>query len=246
MCFSYAVNFNKEALQSRLQLEDLLQPEVNETISHSGYFVSGFTFPKLPVIFQKEEHLAISGMNWGLIPRWCKSGKQTELQKLGLNAKCETVHEKPMFKHAFAHGRCVVPASGFFEWREVNKKKYPYFIHPAASEVLYMAGISETWVDLETGEEKQTYGIVTSPANALLAFVHNTKLRMPLVLNERDIQTWIFGTEEAAKSLMKPCEDDVLAAHTVSRIVSSPVSDRNVVESQVRVVYPELESNSLF
>ena len=119
MCFSYAVNFDKEALQSRLQLDDLMIPE-------SGFFFSAFAWPKLPVIVSENDKLTATVKQWGLIPSWAGDEKKaSELRNLAFNAKGETMAEKPMFRNAFKHSRCLIPASGFFEWRELNKKKYP-------------------------------------------------------------------------------------------------------------------------
>lgn len=239
MCFSYSVNFNAEALKSRLQLDEIMLPQ-------SGFFFSAFTWPKLPVIVSENGKLKAVEKQWGLIPSWCKDEENAqELRKLALNAKGETVHQKPMFRGGFKHGRCLVPAAGFYEWREVNRKKYPYYIYPANEPAFLFAGISEVWVNPATGEELDTYCIVTSPSNALLSMIHNTKLRMPLILDYADIQTWISGTEEEALSLVHPCAEQLLKAHTVSKLVSQAREDRNVSEVQEPVHYPELDPQTL-
>lgn len=213
----------------------------------SGFFFSAFTYPTLPVIVGENQVLRATEMQWGLIPAWCKDEQQAlELRKLSLNAKGETMAEKPMFRKAFQQGRCLIPASGFFEWREVNRKKYPYFIHAKTEPALLFAGISEGWVNRNTGEEIHTYSIVTSPANALLSIIHNTKLRMPLILDYNDVNQWIFGNENEAKALVKPCREEMLEAHTVGAAVSKASADRNVEEIQSPFYYAELEKNTLF
>lgn len=240
MCFSYSVNFNADAMRSRIQLEDIMLPE-------SGYFFSAFTYPFLPTIVNQNGHKTCIPKTWGLIPAWVKYETQAEeLRKLGMNAKGETVDSKPMFRGAFKNGRCVIPAAGFFEWREFNKKKYPYYIYPADGSWFFFAGISDNWTNKQTGEEIDTYCIVTSPANGLLSMIHNTKLRMPLILEETDLDQWLAGDSEHALKLVKPYDENKMSAHTVSKLVSGPRSDRNVPEVQEKFLYPELETHSLF
>lgn len=240
MCFSYAVNFNKDALQSRLQLEDIMLPE-------SGFFFSGFTYPLLPVIVSQNQVLKSELKQWGLIPSWAKDEKQAEdLRKLGLNARGETVGEKPLFRSAFKKGRCIIPAAGFFEWREVNKKKYPYFIYPTKDPAFLFAGISDNWVNPETGEIVASYSIVTSPPNGLLSMIHNIKLRMPLILEYQEVDQWLHGEEKEAMRLVKPASENMMSAHTISKLASSPTNNRNIPEVQEEYFYPELENKTLF
>lgn len=240
MCFSYAVNFNAEAVKSKFLLEELILPS-------SGFFFSAFSWPQLPVLEYNHGQWEANNKHWGLIPAWCKSAEQAaELRKLSLNAKGETVNEKPMFKHAFRAGRCLIPAAGFFEWREVNKKKYPYFIHAAQEEFLLMAGISDHWIHKETGEEIASFSIVTTEANALMRTIHNTKMRMPLILTGAEAQQWVIDSELTALNMIKPCAEDVLQAHTVGPLVSKAVADRNVPEVQQAYHYPELDIQTLF
>lgn len=240
MCFSYAVNFNAEALKSKFLLEELILPA-------SGFFFSAFTWPELPVLEYINGHWVANNKHWGLIPAWCKSEEQAlELRKLSLNAKGETVNEKPMFRHAFQAGRCLIPAAGFFEWREVNKKKYPYFIHAAQEEFLLMAGISDLWVHKETGEEIASYSIVTTEANALMRSIHNTKMRMPLILPASQAEEWVKGSELAALDMVKPCDEKLLKAHTIPPLASKASADRNVPEVQQAYHYAELDIQTLF
>ena len=240
MCFSYAVNFNADALQSRLQLEDIMLPS-------SGFFFSGFTWPVLPVIVGKNHQFSATEMQWGLVPSWTKDEEQAvELRKLSLNAKGETVAEKPMFRNAFKSGRCLIPALGFYEWREVNKKKYPYFIQDVKHEFLLFAGISDTWINPASGEEIHTYSIVTSAANSLMEMIHNTKKRMPLILGLKDIENWVFGTDNEALNLVKPCNENMLEANTISVLASKANLERNVPEVQEKYKYPELNIQTLF
>jgi putative SOS response-associated peptidase YedK len=240
MCFSYSVNFNAHALQSKLLLEELFLPP-------SGYFFSAFANPLLPVVMNDGKHNICTYKQWGLIPSWTKDEVQAnELRKLAYNAKGETIAEKPMFRNAFKNGRCLVPAAGFFEWREVNKKKYPYYIYPADNSFFLFAGIADRWVNPETGEEVESYSIVTSEANKLLSMIHNVKKRMPLILDDTIIDIWLNGNSTDALELVKPYDDLKMAAHTVGPLASNARVERNISEVQAKYLYAELEQNLLF
>ena len=140
MCFSYAINFSANALQSKLQLGDVgpleIQlpwetPTADATVMDPGYFLSGFDRPLMPVLTIPHftNHCTLTAMRWGLIPHWCKTHEQSvELSIYGLNARSETLDEKPLFRDAWKSQPCLIPASGFFEWQSVGKRKQPYDI----------------------------------------------------------------------------------------------------------------------
>lgn len=113
-----------------------------------GYHISGFNFPRLPIITQQSpQHFSFA--QWGLIPRWIKTWNEAEQIRLNtLNAKIETLLEKPSFKQASLTQRCLVPMTGFFEWQQTQpKEKQPYFIHLKNQAVFSVAGIAELWVN---------------------------------------------------------------------------------------------------
>lgn len=234
MCFSYSVNFKAEHLQSKLNLDEI------PAVPQPGFFISGFTYPQLPVI-AGDRGLHCEYYHWGLIPEWAKSAeKAAEMRQYGLNAKGETLHEKPMFRHAFESHRILVPMAGFYEWREVSKKKYPYYVKPSHDEFFLVAGIASHWVNTETGEETGTYAVVTCPSGPLMSMVHNSKKRQPLILAETDWETWIYGAQNQALELVKPCDDDLLKAFTVGPLASHARQNRNIPEVQMPYNYPEL------
>ena len=233
MCFSYSVNFKAKALQSRLNLTEAVQ------VPEPGFFISAFTYPVMPVVVANTQ-LHAENMHWGLIPEWVKTPeKATELREYGLNAKGETLHEKPMFHHAFESHRILVPMAGFFEWRELNKKKYPYYIFPSTEDFFLVAGIASHWINRETGETMGTFAMVTCPSGPLLTEIHNTKKRQPLILAPEDWQKWVFGADEQALELVKPCDDKWLKAHTIAPLASHARENRNVPEVQNPYFYPE-------
>mgnify|MGYP003341973254 FL=1 len=263
MCFSYAINFSAQSLQSKLHLGardslDQNNPYANITfldgnswhqqIPTPGYFFSGFDQPQLPVLVmldppgeialnsqsatppeQTQASIALKSMQWGLIPRWVKSAeKASELFVYGLNARGETVEEKPMFREAWKDSVCLIPASGFFEWKEVNKKKYPYYIQMKDDSVMLMAGICSEWIHPETGEWQQTFSILTTEANALMQEIHNVKKRMPVIFDGPQGGSFLRASMDQRKTMLQPCDNDVLKAHQVGDWLNNSRGLRNV------------------
>lgn len=153
-----------------------------------GQFNS-FTHPQASVLTtDKSTHL--QAFHWGLIPHWAKS---KDIQKYTLNAKWETLKEKPSFREA---NRCLVPADGFFEWQwlDVKGKQKQKFKLGIAGEALFMfAGLWDAWPDRETGEIIHSFALVTTAAKGIMKEIHNSKLRMPLVLNPNEETLWLEG-----------------------------------------------------
>jgi putative SOS response-associated peptidase YedK len=150
---------------------------------------------------------------WGLIPRWWKK----PLKKLpaSLNARAESVADKPMFRDAFRRNRCVIPASGYYEWLKRPDGKQPYFISAADGVVLSFAGLWDRWKNPETGEPVISCTIIVTDANELTRPIHD---RMPVVVDKADIRRWLKG--EGGTELLKPAADDCLRMWQVSRRVN--------------------------
>jgi putative SOS response-associated peptidase YedK len=234
MCYSYATNFNKAKLKDRLNLEQVPAAGMH-------YFVSAFSRPLLPVI-TGEHSERIELMHWGLIPSWVKNRKQAEeLSARAFNARGETLAEKPMFREAFRQHRCLVPAAGFYEWREQDGHKYPFFIKLAEDEVMIFGGLWAEWVDPETGELVHSFNIVTCAANDMLTYIHNGKLRMPLILDKQHEDVWLHGSEAQASACIKPYRDPNLEAFPVSKLASMARHNRDVPEVQEPCSYDELQ-----
>jgi putative SOS response-associated peptidase YedK len=151
------------------------------------HFVSGFHFPKWRIVTQE----AIEIMQWGLIPRWFKDVDWKSIASKTLNARIETLAEKPSFKHLITSQRCIVPSNGFFEWQTRGKEKIPYFIAPKDEELFCMAGLFDQWTAPETGETMRSFTILTTEANELMAEIHNEKKRMPYVLKPEDCLNYL-------------------------------------------------------
>jgi putative SOS response-associated peptidase YedK len=160
-------------------------------------------------------------VRWGLLPSWCKDPKTLPLM---INARVESVADKPAFRGALRHRRALIPASGFYEWQKLpNGRKQPYHIRPVSGLVGF-AGLWETWLGAD-GSEIDTAAIITTAANRTLAPVHD---RMPAVVSPEDYDAWLdtanVGAREAL-ALLKPVPEDFFEAVPVSERVNRVVND---------------------
>ena len=221
MCFSYAINFSPESLKSKFGIKDVSLPT-------QGFFFSGFEHPEMPILSLNEHELIVSNMQWGLIPNWVKSAEQAiDMRKNSLNARSETAFEKPMFYGAWESHPCIVLASGFFEWKQVNKEKIPHYIYAANGEILSMAGIYDIWTNNITGETMKSFAILTTHANSMMSEIHNVKHRMPVIIDNNNTKAWLNSTATDRLNLCKPCSNDYLTSHTVSPKLNSTKHYRN-------------------
>ena len=174
------------------------------------------------VVLQLEAGRSLTQMHWGLLPFWAKDRKIASRMS---NARSETVAEKPAFRKAFADRRCVVPASGFYEWKREGKDKQPYYITTADGSILCFAGIYESWTDPETKEDVRSVSILTTEPNALMASIHN---RMPVILGGDQIDSWLT---DGGKEFLKPCPPEMLNTYPVSdRVNKVANNDASIVE----------------
>lgn len=145
--------------------------------------INAFTFPKTPVITNLEQH-KIQFFNWGLIPTWAKD---ESIRKYTLNARVETITQKPSFKENI-HNRCLIIANGFYEWQWLDikgRKKQKYEIGLPDNELFAFAGLWSEWHD------KKTYTIITTEAKGIMKEIHNSKKRMPVVLSKENENNWL-------------------------------------------------------
>jgi len=221
MCFSYAINFSPDSLKSKFGIKDVTLPK-------QGFFFSGFEHPAMPVMSLTNNEFDITNMHWGLIPNWVKSVEQAiDLRKNSLNARSETALEKPMFYGAWESHPCIVLASGFFEWKQINKEKIPHYIYAANNEILTMAGIYDIWTNNITGETVKSFAILTTHANTMMSEIHNVKHRMPVIIDNNHTKEWLNSNAAERLHLCKPCSNNYLAAHTVSPKLNNTKHDRN-------------------
>ena len=136
-------------------------------------------------------------LRWGLVPFWAKD---PSIGNRMINARAETVAEKPSYRAAFRHRRCVVLADGFYEWRRENDAKTPYFISLADGKPFALAGLWENWTDKATGESLQTTTLITTAANEFMQALHH---RMPVVLQTAATDEWLAGSVEPLEHAAK-------------------------------------------
>src|SRR3977135_173490 len=160
-------------------------------------------------------------MRRGLLPAWVKDPRKFTLL---INARAETVKEKPAFKNAMKRRRCLIPADGYYEWQVSEKRKRPHFVHRRDGRPIGLAGLAETWIG-PNGEELDTVAIVTAPAGADLAVLHH---RVPVTIGESDFERWLDcrddNTETVMALLMAAAEGEFVW-HEVSTRVNRAAND---------------------
>jgi len=195
-------------------------------------------------VITTENHTVIQFFQWGLIPFWVKDTHSADKIRLRtLNARAETIFEKPAFRLSIKDKRCLVLVDGFYEWREVGKKKYPYYIRLANDSAFTLAGIWDMWINNNTGQPINTFSIITTRANSLMEVIHNTRKRMPVILKQEDEKIWLNNDLEPERitALLTPYDENEMEAYTVSKLISSRKINTNVPEVIKRYEYEGLE-----
>ena len=167
----------------------------------------------LPVVRQRPGGARILHLlRWGLVPSW---SKDESIATKTINARGESVADKPSFRAAFRRRRCIVPISGFYEWQTVAGGKQPFYIHPVGDDFFGLAGLWERWTRPADGEALDTFTIVTTTANAAIRPLHD---RMPVILAPADYTAWLSADTalDQVQGLIQPCPEGLLAAHPVS------------------------------
>lgn len=206
MCGRYDLNENPAVIQLCFELGILpeLRPRYNIAPGQSA-----------PVVRPAEDGgRALAMLRWGLIPFWAKD------EKIGyrtINARAETVATAPAFRAAFKKRRCIVPASGFFEWKTLADGKRPYRIKPADAPLFGFAGLWEVWRS-PGGEPIESYSIITTEANELVRTLHT---RMPVILVPEQYGEWLTADAADVGALLRPYTADCMCAYPVSNIVNN-------------------------
>ncbi len=175
----------------------------------------------IPVVMNENGVRHFRLMRWGLLPAWVKDPRPFALL---INARAETVLEKPAFKNAIRRRRCLIPADGYYEWQGSEARKRPHFIHRRDGQPIGLAGLAETWIG-PNGEELDTVAIVTAPASADLAVLHH---RVPVTIAPADFERWLdcgANDAEAAMALLIAPEEGDFAWHEISTRVNRVAND---------------------
>ena len=224
MCFSVNVNLVKEELENRFGAT-LIDPDKYRP----SYYYHAFSLPELPAICSGSPS-EIRLLKWGLIPSWTKNSDDANVVRFKtFNAKSESIEHKPSFSSSFKSKRCIIPVKGFYEWQHSGKEKRPWYIYHAENEILSIAGLYDEWVETNTGKVLSTFSVITTDANDLMAEIHNSAKRMPVILDKMNEIKWINPDTSLSDAmiLLKPCRSEILKAHTISPLVNDKTANRN-------------------
>lgn len=210
MCGRATLSKNKAVLEKRFRAKfspiDEAQPMVNYNVAPTH----------LHPVITNENPDQIQLFKWGLIPFWAKDAK---IGSKMINSRIETITEKPSFRNAVKRRRCLVPFDGFYEWKKIDKRRQPHYIHLKTKAVFAVAGIWEKWKNPTDNTTVYSFSIITQSPNNFMATLHN---RMPAILMPEDEQTWLdtsIPAEEALKAI-RPLDEDLLTAYPVSNQVN--------------------------
>ncbi|MGE5349588.1 MAG: SOS response-associated peptidase [Actinomycetota bacterium] len=234
MCFTVNVNIVREELEERYG---------SELIDHDkyrpSYYYHAYSLPYMPVVCS-DRNEGIRLFRWGLIPSWvADESEANDIMLKTFNARSETISTKPAFRDSFASRRCLVPVRGFFEWQHLGGRKIPWYITLEGEEIFSLAGIWDSWA-LNGGVTLNTFSVVTTRANTVMEEIHNTKKRMPVILPATVEGLWLREElgEDALSALMEPVDSGMLAAHTISPLITNTRADRNRPELIMPYNYP--------
>lgn len=237
MCYRTSQRAALEEMKTRFQVT-VENPEKFVPFFHK----SAFTHPEMPIITSSRPD-ALQFFSWGLVPSWIKSQEQlNNFLPDTMNARGEGIFETRSYKEAASRGqRCLIPVTGFFEPHTYldekgKEKKMPFYIQLKSAAIFSFAGLWSSWCDQATGEIHFTYTMLTCEANPLMAKVHNTKKRMPLILDPAQEKLWLSPDLSPTDVLgfIKPYPQDDMDAYPVSNSLHNPRIDMNIPEALVR------------
>ena len=216
MCGRFTLRTPASVLVSTFQLvtEPLWQPRYNIAPTQS-----------VPVLRWDEGAggRVLTPLYWGLIPSWAKD---PSIGNRMINARGESIAEKPSFRSAFKRRRCIVVADGYYEWKKTGSKKQPYLIHLPDEQPFAMAGLWETWTRPASGDDEKTAiescTVITTTSNEKTRDIHD---RMPVILHQQDWSSWLDphnNDTEHLKQLLLPFDSDLTDMYPVSTHVNSP------------------------
>ncbi len=209
MCGRFALTISPEVLASLFKLDDVpeLGPEFNISPGRD-----------IAAIYNKSQVCNLSMLRWGLIPPWATD---LSIGNRLINARSETIMEKPAFKDAFRLYRCLIPASGFYEWQKLPDRRQPWYFRLRDNEPMFLAGVRQTWTSPE-GQIIPSCSIITTARNDMMQPVHH---RMPLIISQNHFDLWLdcsrFDQNQLQK-LLSPFPSDKMTAHQVSLSVNNP------------------------
>jgi putative SOS response-associated peptidase YedK len=233
MCYHKSLKVKHQKLMEHYSAAFATMQEENEI---RRYHENGFDFLPTPVVTAGKPDL-LQDFNWGLIPYWVKDlPSALRLRTQTLNCISEEMYEKASFKDAAKNGqRCLIPCTGFYEWKwmdEKGKTKIPYYISLKDQDLFSLAGLYSRWKNPETDQYSYTYSVLTTKANKFMSEIHNSKLRMPVIIPAEYEKDWLnkMLTKDDVFAFCQPLDDAVMQAHTISKLITTRGAETNVPE----------------
>ena len=214
MCGRYALHANPEVVALQFELEEAPAFKRSYNICPGGEI--------LVVRLDREGRRVARHHRWGLIPRWAKD---PSIGNKLANARGESLLERPAFRDAFRRWRCLVPASGFYEWQAVSGRKQPWHIRPADAELFGLAGITALWNGV------RSVSLITTAPNELMAPIHD---RMPVIVAPEDYAAWLDADADDPMRFVHPYPAERMAARPVSLRVNQPENDDPALLEETR------------
>ena len=212
MCGRYAITTAPEAMRRMFGYPEMPNFPARYNIAPTQ---------PIPIVRVVEGRREFALVRWGLLPSWVKDPKNFTLL---INARGETVNDKPAFKNAMKRRRCLIPADGFYEWKRDGAVKRPYLIRLKGGAPFAFAGLWETWTG-PNGEEMDSAAIVTTQANRALSPIHD---RMPAILTPDAYEMWLDNANVDAKTaaaLLVPAQDELFEAYEIAPLVNRVTND---------------------
>lgn len=177
---------------------------------------------EIGAVLNQDNKTILTNLKWGLVPSWAKD---PDIGNRMINARGETLAEKPSFREAFKKRRCIIPATGFYEWKKGAGGKQPYYFFLPDKSIFGFAGLYEEWTDKENGEFLETCTIITTEANDVLKPVHD---RMPVILSHENYDLWLdekINDTDQLQKLIAPYPAKEMSSYPVSKSVNIPDVD---------------------
>ena len=214
MCGRYTLKSGKDAIATLFSLAEKLEIEPRYNIAPTQ---------QIPVVLEdsSDDGRTLEMMHWGLIPSWAKD---PSIGARMINARAETVSEKPSYRSAFKKRRCLIVADGFYEWKKTDAGKQPYYLRLKDESPFGFAGLWESW-SMDGGEELRSVTIITTEPNEVAAEIHN---RMPVILPPDLYDAWLEtdnDDQEELLSMLSPYPAEEMEAYPVSKRVNRPAND---------------------
>ena len=253
MCYNVASTLETQLKRARKKGDQEQVNEIIEKLKQLGerptlFQASGFSHPKM-LVYTNSRPFTPTISQWGLVPEWTKDeDHKLKIWNSTLNARGESIFEKPSFKDSAKMKRCIIPLDGFFEHHHYGSIKYPFFITRKDNAPLVVAGLYSEWEDPVNFERLHTFSIVTTKGNELLSKLHNNpkmkEARMPLILEEDEQEKWLSSEKSNSflneiNAMIQPNNEIHLTAKPVRKL-SGKGSLGNVKEAQDLFEYPEL------